>query len=339
MSKLKELRERNNISKVDMCKILCMSENAYSKKEYNVRDMKFKDVMRICNFFKCSIEDIYDYDEKNESSKLKSLYICKNKIEFKSYIYFLKDINRGIIKIGKTSHLYFRISLIRSSMITAGINVEGLKLIGIYPTISQDVDLVEKEFHFRFKDKRVLGEWFKINEADIELKKITKVLGVSIFIGETIDIDKHVTHFIEKIEKRFVKNSEKSLSKGFISASLLVCIGSMTIVGFMNAGLSGDNSMLYTKSMLDLCSSMIFASTLGLGVFLASFFVLGYQGLLTLIAMWAAPVFTTHVINEMTCVGSLIIVATGFNLLVITDLKLMNFVPAMFLPILFCMFM
>ena len=185
MSKLKELRERNNISKVDMCKILCMSENAYSKKEYNVRDMKFKDIIKICNFFNCNIEDIYDYDENNKSSKLKSLYICKNKIEFKSYIYFLKDINRGIIKIGKTSHLYFRISQIRSSMITAGINVEGLRLIGIYPTISQDIDLVEKEFHFRFKDKRVLGEWFKINEADIELKRITKVLGVSVFTGET----------------------------------------------------------------------------------------------------------------------------------------------------------
>ena len=185
MSKLKELREQNNISKVDMCKILRMSENSYSKKEYNIGDMKFKDIMKICSFFNCNIEDIYDYDENNKSSKLKSLYICKNKIEFKSYIYFLKDINRGIIKIGKTSHLYFRISQIRSSMITAGINVEGLRLIGIYPTISQDIDLVEKEFHFRFKDKRVLGEWFKINEADIELKRITKVLGVSVFTGET----------------------------------------------------------------------------------------------------------------------------------------------------------
>ena len=185
MSKLKELREQNNISKVDMCKMLCMSENSYSKKEYNIGDMKFKDIMKICSFFNCNIEDIYDYDENNKSSKLKSLYICKNKIEFKSYIYFLKDINRGIIKIGKTSHLYFRISQISSSMITAGINVEGLRLIGIYPTISQDIDLVEKEFHFRFKDKRVLGEWFKINEADIELKRITKVLGVSVFTGET----------------------------------------------------------------------------------------------------------------------------------------------------------
>ena len=175
MSKLKELREQNNISKVDMCKILRMSENSYSKKEYNIGDMKFKDIMKICSFFNCNIEDIYDYDENNESSKLKALYVCKNKIEFKSYIYFLKDINRGIIKIGKTSHLYFRISQIRSSMITAGISAEGLKLIGIYPTISQDVDLVEKEFHFKFKDKRTVGEWFEINESDIELKKITKV--------------------------------------------------------------------------------------------------------------------------------------------------------------------
>ena len=185
MSKLKELRERNNISKIDMCKILCMSENSYSKKECNVGDMKFKDIIKICNFLNCDIEDIYDYDENNKSSKLKSLYICKNEIEFKSYIYFLKDINRGIIKIGKTSHLYFRISQIRSNMINAGISAEGLKLIGIYPTISQDVDLVEKEFHFRFKDKRTVGEWFKINESDIELKKIAKVLGVSIFTGET----------------------------------------------------------------------------------------------------------------------------------------------------------
>ena len=202
MSKLKELREQNNISKIDMCKMLCMSENSYSKKECNVGDMKFKDIIKICNFFNCNIEDIYDYDENNKSSKLKSLYICKNKIEFKSYIYFLKDINRGIIKIGKTSHLYFRISQIRSSMITAGINVEGLRLIGIYPTISQDVDLVEKEFHFKFKNKRCVGEWFKINDDEIGLKKMNKILGVNIFTGEMnceIDINRDWFKDIEKI--------------------------------------------------------------------------------------------------------------------------------------------
>lgn len=163
---------------------------------------------------------------------------------------------------------------------------------------------------------------------------------IGIFIGETLDIDKQVTRFVQKIEKKFVKeDNNHSLSSAFISSSLLFCVGSMTIIGCMNAGLSNDNTMLYTKSMLDLCSSMIFASSLGIGVFLASFFVFLYQGFLTLVAMVAAPIFTTVVINEMTCVGSLIIVAMGFNLLEITDFKLMNFIPAMFLPIILCMFM
>ncbi len=163
---------------------------------------------------------------------------------------------------------------------------------------------------------------------------------IGIFIGESLDIDKRVSSVVENIERKFVKDSnEKSLSKGFISASLLFCIGSMTIVGCMNAGLLNDYTMLYTKSILDLCSSMIFASSMGFGVFLSSIFVLGYQGFLTLLAMWAAPIFTSSVINEMTCVGSLIIIAMGLNLLEVTELKLMNFIPAMFLPIILCLFM
>lgn len=184
MSKLKELRELNNISKIDMCKMLCMSETSYSKKEYNIEDMKFGDIIKICNFLNCTIDDIYSYNKNDDASKLKALYIKENNIEFKSYIYFLKDINRGIIKIGKTSNLYYRISQIRSSMIMAGVDVKGLKLIGIYPTIKQDIDLVEREFHLKFKDKRYIGEWFKIDEDEINLKKISKKLGVNIFTGE-----------------------------------------------------------------------------------------------------------------------------------------------------------
>lgn len=202
MSKLKDLRELNGISKIDMCKMLHMSEASYSKRECNIEDMKFGDIIKICNFLNCSIDDIYSCNKNNDASKLKALYINKNNIEFESYIYFLKDINRGIIKIGKTSHLYFRISQIRSSMITAGINVEGLRLIGIYPTISQDVDLVEKEFHFKFKNKRCVGEWFKINDDEIGLKKMNKILGVNIFTGEMnceIDINRDWFKDIEKI--------------------------------------------------------------------------------------------------------------------------------------------
>ena len=167
---------------------------------------------------------------------------------------------------------------------------------------------------------------------------ISMVLGT--LIGEAVDIDQHVNSGVRKIENRFTKkNSENSISQGFITASLLFCIGSMTIVGAMNAGLLGDNTMLFTKSTLDFCSSIIFASTLGIGVLLSAGFVLVYQGGLTLLAIAAAPLLSTTVINEMTCVGSLVIIATGLNLLGITKLKLMNYLPAMFLPIVLCMFM
>lgn len=167
---------------------------------------------------------------------------------------------------------------------------------------------------------------------------ISMVLGT--LIGEAIDIDKHVNSGVRKIENKFSKGKgENTISQGFITASLLFCIGSMTIVGAMNAGLLGDNTMLYTKSTLDFCSSIIFGSTLGIGVLFAGGFVLVYQGGLTLLAIAAAPLLSTTVINEMTCVGSLVIIATGLNLLGITKLKLMNYIPAMFLPILLCLFM
>lgn len=169
---------------------------------------------------------------------------------------------------------------------------------------------------------------------------IAMVLGV--VIGEGIDIDRRITEFVNRLEKKYMKKKagqEHTISEGLITSSLLFCVGSMTIVGCLNAGLMNDNTMLYTKSTLDFCSSMIFASTLGIGVMLSAVVVLVYQGGLTLLASLAAPLLTTSVINEMTCVGSLIIIATGFNLLGVTKIKLMNYIPAMFLPILLCLFM
>ena len=163
---------------------------------------------------------------------------------------------------------------------------------------------------------------------------------VGIIIGEGIDIDSRVNSVVKRIESKFFRKKGKNkIAQGFISASLLFCVGSMTLVGAMNAGLLGDNTMLYTKSAMDFCSSIIFASTLGIGVLLSAIFVLIYQGGLTLLAIYAAPLLNNQVINEMTCVGSLIIIAMGLNILGITKIKLMNYIPAMFLPIVICMFM
>ena len=163
---------------------------------------------------------------------------------------------------------------------------------------------------------------------------------VGIIIGEGIDIDSRVNSVVKRIESKFFrKKGKNNIAQGFISASLLFCVGSMTLVGAMNAGLLGDNTMLYTKSAMDFCSSIIFASTLGIGVLLSAIFVLIYQGGLTLLAIYAAQLLNNQVINEMTCVGSLIIIAMGLNILGITKIKLMNYIPAMFLPIVICMFM
>lgn len=164
---------------------------------------------------------------------------------------------------------------------------------------------------------------------------ISMVLGA--LIGELINLDKHINNLGKRLENKFDKGNENStFAKGFTSSCLLFCVGAMTIVGCLEAGLKGDNTVLFTKSAMDLCSSFIFASTMGLGVAFSAAFVLVYQGLLTLLAGVLSPVLTTGVINEMSCAGYIIIIGLGFNMLGVTNLKIMNFVPAIFLPILLC---
>lgn len=166
---------------------------------------------------------------------------------------------------------------------------------------------------------------------------------VGIVIGEAIDLEDKVNRLGQWVEKSF-KNKNKagakvSIAEGFVTASLLFCVGAMTIVGSLQSGLQGNHEMLFNKSMLDFVAAIIFASTLGIGVAFASVFVLVYQGAITLLAQWVAPFLTDTVINEMTCVGSVIIIGLALNMLGITKLRVMNYVPAIFLPILICTFM
>lgn len=162
-------------------------------------------------------------------------------------------------------------------------------------------------------------------------------VAIGVVIGEGLDLDDKLNRFATGVENCFKKGGEKiSLAEGFVTASLLFCVGAMIIVGSLQAGLSGDYEMLYTKSVLDLISSMVFASSLGLGVMLAGGFVLVFQGAIVLLAQFVAPFLTDAVIAEMVCSGSLIIFALGWNIVGITKLKVLNFLPAIFLPILLC---
>ena len=153
-------------------------------------------------------------------------------------------------------------------------------------------------------------------------------------IGECLDLDERVNQLGLWLERKFKKvDSKTSISEGFVTASLLFCVGAMAIIGALQDGLVGNYDMLLTKSMLDGVSAVIFASTLGIGVILSGAFVLTYQGSISLLAGVLAPFLTDSVINEMTCVGSLLIIALGFNVLKITHIKIMNLVPAIFIPI------
>lgn len=158
---------------------------------------------------------------------------------------------------------------------------------------------------------------------------ISVVLGAA--IGIKLDIDKGINFLGDFLEAKTKKNKEDSgaVARGFITASLLFCVGAMTIVGSLNAGLSGDNEMLFTKSVLDLISSVILAASLGVGVLFSAVFVLIFQGSIVLLAQFLQPILTEGAISEITCAGSLMIVALGFNLLGITKIKVANYLPAL----------
>ena len=158
---------------------------------------------------------------------------------------------------------------------------------------------------------------------------------IGILLGEGFDLDAKLNGFANGLDRKFKRGDGSiSVAEGFIAASLLFCVGAMTVVGSLQAGLLGNYEMLFTKSVLDFISAMIFASTLGIGVLLSAVFVLLFQGGIVLLAQVVAPFLTDGVVAEMTCVGSVLIFALGLNILGITKIKVLNFLPAMFLPIL-----
>jgi hypothetical protein len=113
----------------------------------------------------------------------------------------------------------------------------------------------------------------------------------------------------------------------------------MAVVGSLNSGLTGNHEVLFTKSILDGVSAVIFASTLGAGVLLSAVPLFLYQGGITLLAQFLAPVLSDAAVAEMTCVGSLLILAIGLNLLKVTKIKVLDFILAIFLPIGLVLFM
>lgn len=153
-------------------------------------------------------------------------------------------------------------------------------------------------------------------------------------LGTLIDIDKQINRLGDFIASKFKKNNgQTTIAEGFVSASIMFCIGAMTIVGSLNSGLGieGGLEMIYTKSVLDLISSMVLAASLGVGVIFSAIFVFVFQGGIVLLAEVLQPFLTAEVISELTCIGSLMIIGLGLNMVGATKIKVANYLPALFL--------
>lgn len=171
---------------------------------------------------------------------------------------------------------------------------------------------------------------------------IVMILSVVIgaIIGYALDIDGHVKRLVAYLGRKFQGSGDnQELAQAFLSATMIFCVGSMAIIGSLESGLTGDNTMLYTKSVIDTITVILLSSSLGIGVIFASISVLVYQGGLTLFAQLLAPLLQDAVVVEISAVGSVLLIALGLNILEVTDLDVIDFIPAMFVPIVLMLFM
>ena len=175
---------------------------------------------------------------------------------------------------------------------------------------------------------------------------LTAIISIAIgaIIGELLDLDRRMRtlgDWVQEKTARLIHTREgaPSVADGFVTASLLFCVGAMAVVGSLENGLTGNYDTLKAKSVIDGISAIVFASSLGVGVAFSAAAIFLYQGAISLAAGLLSPLLSDTVIAEMTCVGSLLIVALGLNMLNVTKIKVMNLVPAIFLPILLCRFM
>lgn len=183
----------------------------------------------------------------------------------------------------------------------------------------------------------LIGITSAIKTADILCVIICMALGT--IIGELIRIDDGIEGAGNFIKTKLLKGktAENRFAEGFVTACIVFCVGSMTIMGSLESGINGNHSIIFAKSALDFVSSMMFAAAMGLGVPFSAIFVLIFQGGLTLLANVLAPYLNTAVVTEMSAIGGVILIGMGINMLELSEkrIKVANMLPAIFLPLLY----
>ena len=176
----------------------------------------------------------------------------------------------------------------------------------------------------------IIGISMALESQMIIIMLISLLLGG--IVGELIDVEKQLTTVGDFLAKK-LGNTKGNISQAFVSASLLFCTGSMAIMGALENGLTGNYSLLLTKSLLDGIFSLILTSTLGIGVIFSAIPVFFYQGSIALLAGSVKAFLSPEMIVEMNAVGGVLIAAIGINMLKIKSLKVGNLLPAIIFPV------
>lgn len=162
---------------------------------------------------------------------------------------------------------------------------------------------------------------------------ISIVFGV--IIGYHFDLDGKFNKFAYFLSDILLKNKKSNFPKAFINATLILCVGSMGIIGSIEAGINSNNEILLLKSMIDGLTVFFMAQSLGIGVAFASIPIIVYQGLIVIISTFISPILTKEVIDNISGVGGLSIMAIGLSMLDLTDIKIVNSVPSILFPIIY----
>lgn len=185
----------------------------------------------------------------------------------------------------------------------------------------------------------IINDDGSLSSQHIMLMIISLVIGA--VVGEWIDIEKRLEYFGDWCQQRFTLANSKNdtFIEGFVTSSLLFCVGAMSIVGALEDGLNANATILYAKSMMDGISAVIFAASLGVGVLFSVIPVAIYQGGITILASFIKPFLSDAVVSQVSFVGSILILAIGFNLIFGKKIKVGNLLPAIIIPIIYQFFL
>ena len=172
--------------------------------------------------------------------------------------------------------------------------------------------------------------------ALVDQDMILLIVSISLggYLGEMMQLEENIRKFAEWVQDKLSKEgAQNQLAEGFVSAVLIFCVGAMAVMGSLEAGLRDNQQILITKAIIDGIASIILTTTKGAGVMLSALAILLYEGGIMVLAQFVAPYLSESIVYSMSAVGSLLLVALGLNLLELTKIKVMNFLPAIFLPI------